>query len=243
MWYGSSSRICCEKFHHYPAQAAGQYQCLSASITPICLHYSSISQNPSCPWGILLGNWPPGLLSNSWNFTLQSCHSTGICSWRQQGTGAFKHSLPLMDNRTVALPSLVPTPACNSWALARFYFYTVIALIIGISASTFGEGEGSSWGAWKRFVMCSTEIFISMMKKKKKIKYNPCVWYSWSTSIFSTFVKQGNSEVSTKGQNTAVPQPAFDSPYTYVFRHRKVPQWGWLPFVIQISELFWDTIL
>lgn len=44
----------------------------------------------------------------------KSCCSTGVCSWKQRGTVAFKHSLPLTDNRTAALLSLVHTPACNS---------------------------------------------------------------------------------------------------------------------------------
>lgn len=44
----------------------------------------------------------------------KSCCSTGVCSWKQRGTVAFKHSLPLTDNRTAALLSLVHTPARNS---------------------------------------------------------------------------------------------------------------------------------
>lgn len=73
---------------------------------------------------------------------------------------------------------------------------------------------------------------------EKKRKWEPCVWYSWSTGIFNAFVKQGNSTVSTERQNTAVPQVAFDSVYTYVFPFCKVPHWGWLPFVIKILECF-----
>lgn len=118
-----------------------QYWSPSASTALIHLCYSSISWKLCCPCSVLLGNWPPGLLQTA-GISLCRAATPGTCSWRQQGSTAFRHSLPLMGNRTAALPSLVCTPAPNSWALAVLYFYTAIALIVGLSASTFREGKG-----------------------------------------------------------------------------------------------------
>lgn len=113
---------------------------LPASATLIHLCYSSISQNISCPWGMFLATGLLGYsLINSWN-TL--CRDASSPAFDPGDNGRNTLSL-LLTKEPVILPPLVPTPAHNSWSLAMIYFYTVIASITAIPASSFVEGAGS----------------------------------------------------------------------------------------------------
>lgn len=118
------------------------------------------------------------------------------------------------------------------------YFYTVIASITAIPASSFGEG-GRGW--LKHLEKICDDVFywdlhIDHGVKKRK-------------PLCLVFMKHEHLQHSCKARKwwsvnwktkCCSSHTAFHSMCTYVFPYCKVPQW---PFVIQISQHLWDTIL